>query len=199
MNLTCVWPTVQGREASLLRAIAAVPDAEHLIYHDRPTCGEAWVQGAREATGDYVWFAADDVEAHEGFAEAMIEAVEAGKHPAAVVLEPDGMLQSCGGRSWDCCKRHCEDWTVVDWSPTPFFRRDQWALLEPHADTLADLLYCSDMIVSEIFKRAGIPPVVRTPAVLTHHNHPVRRGGDMGDQHERTARDRAAFRRWLDL
>jgi hypothetical protein len=197
MTVSAIFPTVEGREESLARALASLPDCDPIVLSDYPTCGAAWVQGAREAQGDYIFFAADDIEAHPGFLNAMCATVDRGFHPAAVVLEPDGSLQSCGGNGWDCCRQNCPDGAAVEWSPTSFIAREHWALIEPHAEALADLHYASDMLVSALLTDHGIPAAVCRGAVMTHYNHPAKRGAGMG-QHERTARDRAAFKRYRE-
>ena len=138
MTVTVVMPTVDGREASLERAIASFPpDCEILTFRNLPTCGAAWVAGAEQASGDYICFAADDLEAHPGFCTAMCEAVDQDKLPAALVLEPNGSKQSCGGTGSDVCRGSCEDWQPVEWSPTPFIHRDWWAWIKPHAEVLS--------------------------------------------------------------
>jgi len=125
---------------------------------------------------EYICFAADDLEAHPRFVDFMAEAIEQDKHPAATVLWANGHLQSCGGRGNDCCGLGCADWQPVEWSPTPFLRRDWWwDILDQHADMLAELHYASDILVSALLEREGIPSIYRAPATLTHHNHPVGR------------------------
>lgn len=153
--------------------MASFGGAEVLTYRDLPTCGAGWVEGARAASCDYICFAADDLEAHPGFVDFMVEAVDMDLHPAATVLWADGQLQSCGGIGNDVCSMGCPDWKPIEWSPTPFLRFDWWwHVLEPHADMLAELHYSSDVLVSELLSREGIPSVMRAPAVYTHHNHP---------------------------
>lgn len=115
-----------------------------------------------------------------------------GKHPAATVLWENGQLQSCGGRGNDCCGLGCADWAPVEWSPTPFLARDWWwDILEPHAETLAGLHYASDIFVSELLAREGIPSIYRKPAVMTHHNHPL------GRNHGRAPGDAETCRNYL--
>lgn len=172
--------------------MASFGDVEVLTYRDLPTCGAGWVEGARAASCDYICFAADDLEAHPGFFDFMVEAVDLDKHPAATVLWGDGQLQSCGGRGNDVCGLGCADWTPVEWSPTPFIRFDWWwHVLEEHASTLARLHYSSDVFVSELLAREGIPSVMRGPATLTHHNHPL------GRDHSRAGPDGQLARAYL--
>lgn len=194
MTVSVIFPTVLGREESLERAVESFPGCEWIILAGHPTCGSAWVEGARRSKGDYICFAADDLEAHPGFVEAMLADIDHGVHPAALVLEPDGSLQSCGGNGWDCCRQNCEDGTPCEWSPVPFVSRGQWdTLLDPQGGLIAEFHYCSDMLVSALLRRGGVPAAVNTRAKLTHYNHPAARGAGMGDQHERTAHDRRRY------
>ena len=183
MSVTAIIPTVDGREESLERTLKACAD-ENVnrvqVIRNRETCGEAWVEGARKARTKYVAFLADDLDPHTGCFQAMIGAVEAKRHPAALVLEPDGSKQSCGGAGGDVCRGDCHDWQPVEWSPTPFIRRDWWPLIEEHADMLANLHYSSDCLISAILAKHGIPSVMRRPAVLTHYNHQAGRVGRAG-------------------
>lgn len=194
MTVTVVIPTIEGREESYERCVKSFEGYDIVTINDAPTCGDAWVRGAAEATGDYLCLAADDWEAHPGFCGAMIEAVDAGKHPAALVLNPDGGIQSCGGAgTTSLCSLGCADWNPVEWSPTPFLTRKQWtSLVLPHAETLADLHYSSDVMISYVLGRADIPCVVRTEAIVSHFNHPVGRGAGQ-DQSGRSSRDAARF------
>lgn len=181
MKLSVVVPTVDGREDTLNRTLKAIPrGAQRLVFKNQPTCGSAWAQGGRSATGDYVCFLADDLEPHDGFWDAMVEAVDQKMHPAALVLNADGSKQSCGGAGGDVCRGDCEDWRPVEWSPTPFIARAWWNLIERHADFLASIHYSTDCLISAILAKHGIPSVMRRPAVLTHYNHDAGRLGTAG-------------------
>jgi hypothetical protein len=199
--ITWIVPTVSGREALLEKALvypAARDDVEVLTYLDRPTCGEAWAEGAAVASGDYIYFAADDIEAQPGFIEESIETIDEGYLPAATVLEADGTLQSCGGIGTGVCAADCPDWAIAEWSPTPFIKADWWTdHLAPHADMIASLHYSSDVLVSYLLKRAGIVPAVRRTASIIHHNALPGRGAGM-TQNERTHRDYVAFYAYME-
>lgn len=178
--ITVVIPTVPGREDTLKHVLEATKGQDVIVLTDRDTCGAAWVHGAVKAEGDYIAFLADDLEPHPGFWDAMTEAVDAGQHPAATVLNEDGSKQSCGGAGGDVCRGDCEDWQPVEWSPTPFISREWWPLLAPHADMLAGLHYSSDCLVSAVLAKHDIPSVARRPAKLTHYNHPAGRQNRAG-------------------
>lgn len=181
MTVSVVVPTIAGREAGYAGAVESFStDCEVIPCRDFPTCGAAWVDGARRATGDYICFTADDLEAHKGFCSAMVEAVDEDKLPAALVLEPGGSKQSCGGAGGDVCRGNCEDRQAVEWSPTPFIHRDWWEWIELHATFLASIHYSTDRLISAICARNGVPSVFRAEAVMTHHNDQVGRLGSAG-------------------
>lgn len=154
---------------------------------DRPTCGAGWVEGGRDASEDYVFFAADDLEAHPRFIAWMCEAADQGVLPAPQILWPDGSLQSCGGRGNDVCTMGCAPGTEVDWSPIPFVTRESWLeIVEPHAEMLATLHYSSDVFVSKLYQREHYPSVYWPDAVVTHHNEQLGRDhGPAGESHTR--------------
>lgn len=88
--ISVIIPTVKGREASLKRCLKAYretfDDIEILVYpNDGKPCGEAWIRGAAEASGDYLHFTADDLEPLEGWAEAAMACCDRGDVPAATV------------------------------------------------------------------------------------------------------------------
>lgn len=200
MHVAAVIPTVRGREDHLSNCLAGIAnqpfDTEVIILRDRPTCGQAWTEGSIFSGADYIWFAADDVYPESGFFDAMIECVEAGFCPAATVYEPDGILQSAGIEGVDCYRpERLVDWMEVSHTATPFMSSNQWLMLAPHLDFMAELHYCSDMLHSAVMKKHGIQTVVRTPARLIHYNAQPGRGAG-SDQHVRTAADRAKFERY---
>lgn len=200
MHVTVVIPTVDGREDHLQTCLAGIAnqpyDTEIIILRNRPTCGQAWMEGSILSCGDYLWFAADDVYPEAGFFAGMIEAVDAGYCPAAVVYESDGILQSAGIEGMDCYRpESVTDWMRVSHTATPFMSENQWLALAPHAEMMAQLHYCSDMLHSAVMKKHGIDTVVRTNARLVHYNAAPGRGAG-SDQHTRTAADRALFERY---
>lgn len=198
--VSAIIPTVDGREDYLNDCLAGIAnqsiDTEIIILRNRPTCGEAWVEGTDIACGDFVWYAADDVYPEAGFFEKMMEAVTAGFCPSATVYEPDGLLQSAGIMALDCYRPpELIDWMEVDHTTTPFLSPEQLALLHPFRDTLASLHYCSDTFVSAVLAKHQIKTVVRTDARLIHYNAAPGRGAG-SDQQTRTAQDRATFERF---
>lgn len=88
--ISVIIPTVKGRERSLDRTVKAYQetwdDIEILVYpNDGKPCGEAWIEGAKEASGDYLHWTADDIVPHPGWAEAAMDCCDQGKLPAATV------------------------------------------------------------------------------------------------------------------
>lgn len=200
MLVTTIIPTVKGREDDLANCLAGLAnqpyDQEVIVLRDRPTCGQAWVEGSAQSCGDYIWFAADDVYPEAGFFDAMIDAVDKGFCPAATVYEGDGLLQSAGIEGMDCYRpERVIDWMEVSHTATPFMSQNQWLLLAPHTGVMRELHYCSDMLHSAVMKKHGIQTVVRTPARLVHYNAMPGRGAGT-DQHTRTATDRAVYERY---
>ena len=134
----------------------------------------------------HIHFGADDIEAHAGWWQPLAEAADAGYCGCAVVLNPDGSVQSAGMSGWEAHTTIPEDWAPVEHTLTPFLTRKQWGKVEYIPRTLH---FCTDIWVSA---RLGVPVVVRTGSRLTHHNHPAGRGAGM-DIHERNRHDRALF------
>lgn len=201
MQVAAIIPTVDGREDDLANCLAGIAnqpyDTEVIILRNRPTCGQAWLEGSVMACADYIWFAADDVYPETGFFSAMIEGCEAGFSPVATVYEGDGLLQSAGIEGMDCYRpEKLVDWMKVSHTTTPFMSSDQWLMLAPHLPFMKELHYCSDMLHSAVMKKHGIECVVRTPARLIHYNAMPGRGAGT-DQHTRTAADRAKFERYV--
>lgn len=199
--LGVVVPTIPGREESLRRTLRAYLHHTRefpggLLIHvekDRPTCGMAWDIGAQKFGDrcDYLHFAADDVVPHEGWWQPLKEAVDAGFCACAVVVNPDGSVQSAGMSNWYPHPVCSQDWMPVEHTLTPFMTWAQWEQVRPIPH---DLHFCTDTWVSA---RLGVQVVVREGSVFTHHNHPVGRGAGM-DIHVRNQRDRARFHQLLE-
>jgi hypothetical protein len=88
--ISVIIPTIDVRARWLDECVAAYeatcPGCEIIIIRDQDSCGEAWILGAQEATGDYLHFTADDLLPLEGWWEAAIEVADAGGIPGANVL-----------------------------------------------------------------------------------------------------------------
>lgn len=186
--VTVPIPTIPGREHYLARAIAAYEaqgDVEIILFKPSPTCGHAWHHGATVARGRFIHFGADDVEMEAGAFAAAIQCIDEGKHPAPLVLNTDGSVQSCGG-SWASME---PDGALTEFSRGPFIAASWWPLI---GGIPSDLHYWTDNLVSTRLARHGIPSVVCHGYRYTHHLAQPGRGAGMAEG-DRMARDRARF------
>ena len=187
--ISVVVPTIQGREDHYARCVAAyqrtVPaDQLQLItMRDFPTCGEAWNAGAKQATGDYLHFSADDLEPHHGWLQPAIEAVRRGYLPAPRITNPDGALDYCGYHGVEL-----PDKAIVQMSVIPFMTAEQWAQIGPGLP----IHYFSDNYLSWRGARAGYQTVVRRAFAFMHHWAQPGRGAGMTYE-QRMAHDRDLF------
>jgi hypothetical protein len=187
-TISVVIPTIRGREIDYLRCVnayqARTGHAVQLItVRDKPTCAEGWNEGAAQATGDFLHFSADDLEPHEGWDTAAIEAVEAGLLPAPRIVNPAGKLDYCGVHNVEM-----EDWARVSMSVIPFMPAHLWKQIGP----VPPIHYYSDNYVSWRAEIAGWPVAVRRGFAFTHHWAQPGRGAGMGYE-ERMAHDRGLF------
>lgn len=188
MKITVVIPTVSGRETDLARCLDAyrsrsTHDIEIATFLDFATCAEGWNAGAKFAKGGYLHFSADDLEPHEGWDVAAVEACEAGVLPAPRIVNPSGALDYCGVHGVEM-----EDWARVQMSVVPFMPLDLWAQIGP----VPPIHYYSDNYVSWRAARAGWPTVVRRGFAFTHHWAQPGRGAGMSYE-QRMAHDEALF------
>jgi hypothetical protein len=188
MKITVVIPTVSGRETDLARCLDAyrtrsVHDVYPVTFKDLGTCAEGWNNGARFAKGDYLHFSADDLEPHEGWDVAAIEAVDAGFLPAPRIVNPAGKLDYCGVHGVEM-----EDWAPVQMSVIPFMPMRLWEQVGP----VPSIHYFSDNYVSWRAAREGWPTVVRRAFSFTHHWALPGRGAGMTYE-QRMAHDRDVF------
>jgi len=187
-TITVVIPTVSGREADLVRCLDAYHarstcDVNAVTFKDLGNCAEGWNAGAAFAKGDYLHFSADDLEPHEGWDVAAIEAVEAGVLPAPRIVNPAGKLDYCGVHNVEM-----EDWARVQMSVIPFMPVDLWKRIGP----VPLIHYYSDNYVSWRAARAGWPTVVRRGFAFTHHWAQPGRGAGMSYE-QRMVHDEALF------
>lgn len=188
MKITVVVPTVTGREVDLARCLDAylsrsVHDVELLTFKDLATCADGWNAGAAKATGDYLHFSADDLEPHEGWDVAAIEACDAGFLPAPRIVNSAGTLDYCGVHSVEM-----EDWARVQMSVIPFMPVGLWPRIGP----VPSIHYYSDNFISWRAGLVGWPTVVRRSFAFTHYWAKPGRGAGMTYE-QRLAHDRDAF------
>lgn len=195
MTITVVFPTITARR-DMARHVAhayqtTTPRLELVVIENEPTCGSAWQKGVdTRFSGDYLHFAADDLEPWPGWWEPLVEAADAGNQAGAVVYGPDGQtVESAGAYGWTLNTAAVEDWADTEWSPVVFLTRSQW---EKVGHIPPELHYATDTWVSARLARHGITPVIRTGSRFTHHNHSAGRGAGM-DIHQRNLHDRALY------
>jgi len=98
--ISVVIPTIAGREDWLKNCLAAYEavspaDTQYIVIKDQPTCGHGWVEGNKEATGNYVQFSADDLEPTERWWVDPVEMLKCGIIPACNVLTPKYLPATC--------------------------------------------------------------------------------------------------------
>lgn len=96
--ISVIVPTIAGREKWLEQCLKGyeltVPDAEIIVVKDLPSCAEAWQEGAKRATGDYLHFTADDTVPAYDWWHSPIDMLDRGVIPVANVME-DGKRFIC--------------------------------------------------------------------------------------------------------
>lgn len=174
MDIDIIVPTVQGREESLERCLASFPALNHIVIKGKPTCGEAWIEGIRRSSADYLLLCADDIEAQDdGWIEPCVEAVDDGYLPAPIVYRPDGSVESAGGdmNAPACLIADIQpDWTPVDFTPMPFWSREQARKIR-----MIPSHYMTDVWVSHRGRQLGYETVLRHGYRLVHHHEMVGR------------------------
>lgn len=184
-RLSVVIPTVAGRERHLDQSVKSIVatttglDLQLLIYADRPTCGVAWREGARDALGDYVLFSADDLELLPGWLEPAVACVERGLLPAVTLVMPDGEIGLTG-----------PDGEETDFPRVPFLRREWLARLGP----MLPIHYCTDEYVGHRGREVGLETVWAEGFACVHYAVPEGRRGPWEIQ---LAYDRIEYGRYL--
>lgn len=189
--ISVVVPTVVGREEHLANCLRAyrtrsVNEVELIVVHDKPTCGEAWIEGAEKATGDYIHFTADDLEPHAGWDVEAPLLVDAGLVPSPRILGPTGLTEFCGYHHDVELPTGLE---VSMRSPVPFLSRAMLAECLP----LLPAHYYTDDWVDYRLRRAGHRVVVCRSFAFTHHWAMPGRNAGLG-MVERDAVDHAIYR-----
>lgn len=181
-EIDLIVPNVEGREESLARCLASFPDVNHIVVKGFPTCGEAWIDGIKRSSAPYMLLCADDIEAHPDLDLAVcVEAAEDGYLPAPIVYRPDGSIESAGGDMGapGCLLTDVQpDWTPVDFTPMPFWSREQARKIR-----MLPVHYHSDVWASHKGRLVGYETVLRHGYKLFHHHEmPGRIFSDAGDR-----------------
>lgn len=139
VKLSVVIPSIAGREHWLRTALKGFEKTtpvsyETLIYKDRPVCGIAWNEGIRDARGEFILLAADDLEPVEGWYEAGLSSLGKGNVPSARILNSNGSLQMMG--DWT---EEVEEGRICNLARIPFasaeLMREVYPILEIHYAT----------------------------------------------------------------
>ena len=195
--ISVIVPTVQGRERFLAECLASyaahTTDYEIHVIADRETCGQAWLDGADKAEGDYIHFSADDLQPLQGWWQAAIRVCDLGLLPAPRILNGDGTLQTCGGNDQWNNPHENPNGTLVDYSRIPFLTRQQWDDTRPYVeDFLRDAHYWTDNAVSWGAAQAGYRTAVNRGYAFIHHLAQEGRGAGMSEP-DRMVHDHGLF------
>lgn len=186
-DVAIVIPTIPGREADLERCMDAyartAPDARLIVVHGRPSCGQAWLDGAELAGSfDYLHLTADDLEPFDGWLEVAQETVDAGSIPAPLVFGPNDELDSAGLQGFGQYRGPYYDWMPIEATTVPFLTRAMWEKIG-----MVPIHYCSDIFVSIHGRRFGWETVVRTGMQFKHYE------ASAGRNYGRVPGDTAAY------
>jgi hypothetical protein len=168
--ISVVLPTIRGREDLFDRTVAAFElttdeELQFVVVRDRPTCGDAWNEGATLASGEHLMLATDDMEPHDGWAEAAIHAAENGVYPAPWIKRLDGTTECCGTLGGGLLlTADARDGLPVCNSPIPFMLRNHWRQLGP---TIPAHCYSDDYLGYRA-RLAGLKVEVRREYLFTH-------------------------------
>lgn len=108
-------------EAALICAAAYTRESPGVELEFLPREADAWLEGARAATGRYIHFTSDGYEPHPGWWQAAVAAADAKRVPAPLIWTRDGSLPGEAIADWDACPR----------SRLPFLSRAQLAQAGP--------------------------------------------------------------------
>jgi len=198
MKVAVVIPTIEGREDHLATVVAAymvtAPTGELIVERGHKSCGAAWIAGAARAEDyDYLHFGADDLEPTEGWLEGAVETVDAGYIPAPLVYLTDGTLESAGLDGFSMYRGAYTDWQVIEGTTVPFLSWGMWAQIsavDGFNNTLANIHYCTDIMISAAGRKFGHDTVIRTPIQFIHHN------AQPGRNYDRVPSDTQEFIAW---
>lgn len=165
--ISVVIPTIVGREHLLAKTLASyrATNTQLIVIKNKPTCGEAWAEGAKQAEGEYLHFSADDIEAHPNWWGQAALLAELGFLPAPRIVNTDGSLQSCG--DWAVEMRNG---AIPAFTRVPFMSKEQWAQIGPLATPFLEKAhYYTDNIITWAGRKLGMETVVCRTYELTHH------------------------------
>jgi len=175
-SISIILPTIDGREESceFVQRCFLERSADHhvelIVRKNFPNWPAGVNAGMADATGDYLFFAADDLEPLDGWADAMIGCLDAGEIPAPQVW--DHRVQ---GRPVN----EPEDGppgSIPVFSRAPALTRD----MAGRIGAWPEIDYYGDNWVCDKARLLGIQIRVTEGFAFVHHWHPVGRL-DAGD------------------
>ena len=188
VKIGIILPTVAGREQVFDRVLAAYAatrpsgwEFDLIVPEGHATVGDAWNAGAEDVDADYVFYAIDDCEPHDGWAQVAVQTADAGYIPAPRLERPDGSLESCGSMGYGQLLSECADCTPCRNTGVIFVKQD-WPLgrfLAIHFG--ADDDYCWRAAIH------GHACVYRSGMVFTHHHETTGAMRVIGQAHEHHA------------
>lgn len=184
--ISVIIPTVAGREQLLEETCeafrAAGEKVEFVIVRNETTCGEGWNAGAAQASGEYLLFGADDLRPDPSWAEAAVEAADAGAYPSPWIVHSDGSTLCCGTLGQGLYTSPGKDGLPVYNSPIPFMRRESWELIGP---SLPIHYHADDYLAYRARFTARLSVEVRQAYRFTHLDGTVgrMRNVQLGEQH----------------
>ena len=192
MKLSAVIPTINGREPLLDQTIQSLAETangtevELIVVRNAPTIGQAWNEGAAEATGSHLWLGADDVTFGEGWIEAAEAAVAHAGYPCPRIIRPDGSVEACGTLGQGgLYEAEMEDRVPCGASPFPFMELEDWQTIGPSLP----IGYYADDYLGFKARLAGRDVYLVRDYTLVHYEGTVGRGRIVA----RAMQDRATF------
>jgi hypothetical protein len=207
MKILVVCPTITGREEGFLKCVEDYKrtlqghDVDFINPLDRPSWGvginDALIE-AHESEGsleqyDYIHLTSDDIEPHDGWLDAAVEALGKGMYPAPLLLNPDGSVAGFGHGDANMMD------TSTDWKPTltsvvPTITPIMWRLMGP----MIPIMYFTDDYLSHRARNIGMPTVAVKAYSFTHHHSDVLPTVDgMKTRQERLRHDHVLYQLYL--
>lgn len=171
---TCsvVVPSIQGREHWLEQCVAAyeatTPGVEIIVVMDKESCGVAWEEGVKQATGRYVHLTADDLTPLPGWFEAAQAIADQGAIPIAHVLSATGPDGDWLEASVMTTQSYLLGDRMVPNVLVPFFSRQLFDDVEDGDSWIVPIHYGSDDWVTFLADRRGVA-TVPTPGYRFGH------------------------------
>ena len=174
-TISIIHPTISAR-ADALERILAFYEARTPGYRlqfinvlDRPSWPAGYNAGYPEASGDYIFIGSDDIEPIEGWADAMVGALERHQLPASRVWDHTfGIPEPCGYVPVGDPVHQRADGKpgqVAPFSRAPAFTRE----LAEQVGPWPEIAYYADNWVSDKCRLLGWQPVVTAGYDFVHH------------------------------